>query len=210
MLVCMLGMLGAAASTATAAGRTPLADRTPQMYAAVDGGISIVPDTDVTFFGVGSTLQNDLGFTIGVEVGSQATPNFRFAASVLYNRFKTSSVQLGASPRPGGQVVDMVRPIWNLYYDLNLLDEFIRPYAGVGLGAVWASFDSTSLGYGQTSDWGLAFVAHLGTHVAITDRWLVKAGYRFNATGSLWNDQENFIAGNIISHDFIVGVRADF
>jgi hypothetical protein len=39
---------------------------------------------------------------------------------------------------------------------------------------------------------------------------LLKVGYRYNRTGSLWNDQENFIFGNICSHDFIAGVRMDF
>jgi opacity protein-like surface antigen len=213
MLITLIGLLVAAATPAMAADPdTSLADRTPLMYASIDAGVSIVPDRDVRFFGIPSRLENDTGWTVGVEIGSQATEHLRFGLSVLYNRFNTSSVQIAPNPIPesGGQVVDMVRPIWNLYYDFSFLDAFLRPYVGVGLGAVWAQFDSTSLGYGETSDWGLAFVAHVGTHIAITDTWLLKVGYRYNRTGSLWNDQENFIFGNICSHDFIAGVRMDF
>ncbi|MBW2695443.1 MAG: porin family protein [Deltaproteobacteria bacterium] len=212
MLITLIGLLVAAATPAIAADPdTSLADRTPLMYASIDAGVSIVPDRDVRFFRLPSTLENDTGWTVGAEIGSQATEHLRFGLSVLYNRFKTSSVQIWPNPNPksGGQV-DMVRPIWNFYYDFSFLDEFLRPYVGVGLGAVWAQFDSTSLGYGETSDWGLAFVAHAGTHIALTDMWLLKVGYRYNTTGSLWNDQENFIFGNISSHDFIAGVRMDF
>jgi len=209
-LAALVYLIGATLTTTALAERTPLAERAPLMYVSIDGGISIVPETDVRFFGVPSKLEFDPGGTVGVEMGSQASENLRFGLSVLYNRTKTSSVRVGATPQAGGQIVSMVRPMWNFYYDLSFLGEFLRPYAGVGLGAAWAGFDSTSLGYGDTSDWGLAYAVHAGTHLALTDTWLLKVGYRFNGTGSLWNDQDNFIFGNILSHDFIVGVRADF
>jgi opacity protein-like surface antigen len=211
MLIAIVGLtLAASGQSMAASERTPLADRTPLLYVSVDGGYSLVSDTEVTFFGVASELRNDSGFNVGAEIGSQSSEHFRFGLSLLYSRFTTSTTRVGTSVLPGGQVVDMVRPLWNFYWDFSLMDEFLRPYVGAGLGAAWAGFDSTSLGYGEASDWGLAYVIHAGTHIALTDLWLLKVGYRFNGTGSLWNDQLNFITGNLRSHDFLVGVTMNF
>ncbi|MBW2385046.1 MAG: hypothetical protein JRG92_15550, partial [Deltaproteobacteria bacterium] len=74
MLITLIGLLLAAATPAMAADPdTSLADRTPLMYASIDAGVSIVPDRDVRFFGVPSRLENDTGWTVGAEIGSQAT-----------------------------------------------------------------------------------------------------------------------------------------
>jgi opacity protein-like surface antigen len=190
--------------------RTPMSERTPLGYATLEGGVSIVPDRDITYFSVPSTIENNVGFTVGGEIGSQASEHFRFGLSLLYNRFKTSSTHVGESYRRGGQVVDLVRPLWNVYWDFSLMDELLRPYVGVGLGAAYGLFDSTTLTYGSTSDWGYAFAFYLGTHVSLNDSWMLKVGYRFNRTGSLWNDQDSFLTGNLCSHDFVLGVTTLF
>ena len=210
MFIPAILLLVALATATSAAERTPLAERAPFMYVAIDGGVSLVSDADVDFFGVPGALESKVGGSITGEIGSQASEHLRFALSLQYDRFEASSVRIQGRPESDGQIVNMMRPLWNLYFDLGLLDGLLRPYVGGGVGAAWATFDSGSLGYGTTSDWGLAYAIHAGTHIALSDAWLLKAGYRFSGTGSLWNSQDNFIFGNVRSHDFIVGVRRDF
>lgn len=164
----MRKLLGSLALAALMAGTASSAQAIEGWYGRVDAGYSINGQVDVSLFD-GETTQSgtadlDDDWMADAGVGYAYGNGFRSEVEFAY---RTNDL---GSPASGG--IDAKSVMINGFYDFNRGGRF-QPYLGLGVGYARVEPDSID------SDSAFAYQGLAGVGVAINDRLMFDAGYRY-------------------------------
>ncbi len=184
-------------------------------YFGLSGGLSLVPDSDVsaTVNGIPASgeVEFDPGFSIGAQAGYKWQQSIRTEVEYRFSRAETDSATVSAAgltatgPVSGSAWSHAI--LANAWYDWDLKNGWM-PYAGGGVGGF--IIDATD------SDADFVFGGQVGAGIsyAYTKDVVFDLGYRYVITqdAELGTDVAGVsdIETEYSSHNFMIGVRGHF
>lgn len=197
---------------APAAQAATSAQNANSIYAGVFGGVTLVPDIDVTSPAGTSKLESDVGFGFGGVAGYKWAIGLRAEAEISYRQNgsdKLDGVGVGGDASALGFM-------GNVWYDFDTGTPFI-PYIGGGAGIARVSADIDIAGIKLVNDTDTVFAWQVGGGVGyeITKGVVLFGDYRYFATADPTFTAEPVLGGvdldaEYSSHNFMIGVRGHF
>lgn len=188
------------------------------MYASGNVGVTLLRDSDFSFFGVDvAQTSHDPGFNIGGALGYDFG-RFRAEFEIAYRQARYEHFGIGAvvpgCPCAGDDDDDVsaISFMVNGFYDVHYDDSPLVPYLGVGVGAASVRLDeNVDI---DSTDVVFAYQVMAGIGYRLNPKLTLTAGYRYFDTA----DPEysvNVAPGGLLkapfsSHEFILGARVIF
>lgn len=185
---------GMAASAATA-------DEVPGLYLGVGGGADWLQEMDFSNGGVGNDIDSDVGYAAIGSLGYRYGNGLR---TEIEGGYRNNDGETGGA--------NVETQAWNAM--ANVLYDFdtgipLRPYLGVGAGAVNVDLDVD--GVGSDDNWAFGYQGIAGAEYALNDTVALFADYRYLATEGLdANPGAGSLRDEYRSHTALAGVRWTF
>lgn len=180
----------------------PAASADQSTYVSVKGGTNFVDEVSSS----GLDVDFDAGFAffgaIGFDTGEiSELGKLRLEAEIGYRENNGDSVSFGGQSASLGGDLEQLSFMANVYHDF-LPGSQIRPYLGVGIGAVDGDIKVNALGASFASTGTeFAYQAMAGLSFQVNQQWALDAEYRYTGVDA---------GERLDNHAILVGLRFGF